>query len=929
MPLPSDTRKKQPAAPQSRPRAGGLPSNARAPAPKPDPSWWDYAKDVAKSAPTALATGVAAIPGTLGDVEGLAARGGIWLGRKLGLGSTPEQRANVDAGLSNGSLRYNSYPGTADYMKQVERATGPLYQPKYAPAKRASAVLSAIPSAVVAAPKAAGTAIAKSIIPSLAAYEAGEAAQDTDYEPAAALAAGVLTNSAQSMGQAVRKIRSPQTRQANANRAAGLATQQSILGQDARTQAALALAARKPDIPNYRPTSGQVLNTPAARRFESDVAAINAKPGAASPLTEQANANLRAISEKATEPSIWQKHAPTPPAVANKGEASSALHGVLNEKHDAMLQNERAAWGKAFKSGVADENGLPENIPDNSPLVHAGPILDRVKSQIKGLTTQDERLLGGPSAVINDLDKQYGYGSGKPSDWSPEPGIASNYNPGYRPMPSAELQRVRSRILSMARGSADPSVSRALGDIAGSIEKELKSPSSYLENGQEAAADWTAANNATAQRYSLFGRDAPAGTFTTKDALGNFVKSPDTAIDAITSDPQKYLALRNHPLISDSERGMIDNATRDAKIADITQNGTVIPSSQKIESLAADQNIRTFAATHPDFADSLGELKNHAVQSEFADAATSGPDSLAKYLDAHKDDVKAVADPQAHGVIDDLHEAARQVAPPTRQPGVLEQATPNPALSAVDAGGVPLLVQNNPGLARFLRGTRKAASIAPIVAAGATGQAPLSVVGAKVIGSSLDRQYGSRLVDKAANFVLGDTQDLAKARLSEIEQNPELKAQVLGQDFSLPTPPPLAGSAAKWAARTALRNQGWQAANHSKEPETDPLKGLNIAPLGENGGDVGVTDPNEFHQDSEDFVTAPNDFQEPDRTPHAAGGATGARKHVNPLTAERLMKRLLGHVERARKDAKRETAQILHQDDASVAKALAIAGSKI
>lgn len=68
-------------------------------------------------------------------------------------------------------------------------------------------------------------------------------------------------------------------------------------------------------------------------------------------------------------------------------------------------------------------------------------------------------------------------------------------------------------------------------------------------------------------------------------------------------------------------------------------------------------------------------------------------------------------------------------------------------------------------------------------------------------------------------------------------------------------------------------------------------------------------------------------FQE--RAPRASGGATSARKHVNPLTAQRLMKRLLGHVERARKEAKRETSQILHHDDASVAKALAIAGSKI
>ena len=65
----------------------------------------------------------------------------------------------------------------------------------------------------------------------------------------------------------------------------------------------------------------------------------------------------------------------------------------------------------------------------------------------------------------------------------------------------------------------------------------------------------------------------------------------------------------------------------------------------------------------------------------------------------------------------------------------------------------------------------------------------------------------------------------------------------------------------------------------------------------------------------------------PDATPRAAGGRTGYARggSVNPHTVERLVNRLIKRVKQAKKETDKTTEPLLQQDDATVAKALAIA----
>ncbi|CAO4149208.1 hypothetical protein LPLAFNJD_LOCUS2887 [Methylorubrum aminovorans] len=175
------------------------PAALATPAPAAQPS---VAVDVAKALPTGLAKGAIGLTGLPGDVQemsnSLFDRAALGIGHLVmdatGLGpqaGTPEREEfdRLYLGIGSGG----GLPTSRDVRRGVEKATGPLYEPKTVPGQYAQTVGEFAPGALVG-PGGVVRRAAETIIPAALSETAGQATKGTAAEPFARLAGGVAGN---------------------------------------------------------------------------------------------------------------------------------------------------------------------------------------------------------------------------------------------------------------------------------------------------------------------------------------------------------------------------------------------------------------------------------------------------------------------------------------------------------------------------------------------------------------------------------------------------------------------------------------------------------------------------------------------------------------------------------------------------------------
>jgi hypothetical protein len=157
------------------------------------------AGDVAKSAGIGLVKGGIGLAGLPGDVNDLMARGGEWLGNKLGLPPLPA-----------GTKFSPNIPTSQSIQSGVEDVTGKFYQPQTTAGKYAQTIGEFAP-AVFSGPGGLLRKTAQTVIPGAASEAAGEATEGTALEPWARAGAGIvgglgagLTTRASTVEQAIR-----------------------------------------------------------------------------------------------------------------------------------------------------------------------------------------------------------------------------------------------------------------------------------------------------------------------------------------------------------------------------------------------------------------------------------------------------------------------------------------------------------------------------------------------------------------------------------------------------------------------------------------------------------------------------------------------------------------------------------------------------
>lgn len=160
------------------------------------------AVDVAKALPTGLAKGAIGLTGLPGDVQemsnSLFDRAALGIGHMVmdatGLGpqaGTPEREEfdRLYLGIGSGG----GLPTSKDVRRGVEKATGPLYEPKTVPGQYAQTVGEFAPGALVG-PGGMARRVAETVIPAALSETAGQATKGTAVEPFARLAGGVVGN---------------------------------------------------------------------------------------------------------------------------------------------------------------------------------------------------------------------------------------------------------------------------------------------------------------------------------------------------------------------------------------------------------------------------------------------------------------------------------------------------------------------------------------------------------------------------------------------------------------------------------------------------------------------------------------------------------------------------------------------------------------
>jgi hypothetical protein len=139
--------------------------------------------DIVKGAAGGLGRGVTGLAGLPGDVSNLMARGGEWIGNKLGLAPLPE-----DVRAANERSR----PFTsAEVRAPVEAVTGKFYEPKTVPGQYFSTAAEFAPGAIFGGGGAAARTLG-TIVPAALSESAGQITKGQDIEPYARFAGGVI-----------------------------------------------------------------------------------------------------------------------------------------------------------------------------------------------------------------------------------------------------------------------------------------------------------------------------------------------------------------------------------------------------------------------------------------------------------------------------------------------------------------------------------------------------------------------------------------------------------------------------------------------------------------------------------------------------------------------------------------------------------------
>ena len=150
--------------------------------------------DVAKSAGIGLAKGAIGLPGLPGDVLGLAGR----LRAKLhsAVDDTLVEHGVIDRQTAENAKRLpqeSPITTSADIRGQIERKTGPFYEPQTTPGRYAQSAAEFVPGAIGGPGGIARNALRYGVAPGLAAQGAEELTKGTGLEPYARFAAAMGT----------------------------------------------------------------------------------------------------------------------------------------------------------------------------------------------------------------------------------------------------------------------------------------------------------------------------------------------------------------------------------------------------------------------------------------------------------------------------------------------------------------------------------------------------------------------------------------------------------------------------------------------------------------------------------------------------------------------------------------------------------------
>ncbi len=146
----------------------------------PPPTWGETAKDVAKSIPSGIASGVLGVGSMHGNIEWLGRRGIDWASDKMGLG---------DPKLSEGQF----FPTYSDFKADAERRTGvKLHEPETRTGKYAKTISEfAVPMGAASRGLSTPARVSATVAPAVVSETAGQMTEGTKYEPWARMGGAV------------------------------------------------------------------------------------------------------------------------------------------------------------------------------------------------------------------------------------------------------------------------------------------------------------------------------------------------------------------------------------------------------------------------------------------------------------------------------------------------------------------------------------------------------------------------------------------------------------------------------------------------------------------------------------------------------------------------------------------------------------------
>jgi len=153
-----------------------------------DPPEPGVAEDVAKSAAIGLPKGVMKLAGTAGDVRDMMASGASSLASQFGYDVDPETISKYARRVPIPLLQG---PTSGEIRGTVEKATGPLYEPKTLPGQYAQTVTEMVPAALAGPGGWARRIMQGAVVPGIGSETAGQLTEGTAAEPAARLLGAV------------------------------------------------------------------------------------------------------------------------------------------------------------------------------------------------------------------------------------------------------------------------------------------------------------------------------------------------------------------------------------------------------------------------------------------------------------------------------------------------------------------------------------------------------------------------------------------------------------------------------------------------------------------------------------------------------------------------------------------------------------------